>query len=115
MCEDVMYMLNIMMNEQNAQKSKEVAKEYSQQSIQLPNIYAATQVTFSRALGINYTNAASFTSAYTYLGKGKAVMEYLPVVQPNLVNNKLEYKRQNLFGEIARLKLDYQTNTIGYH
>ena len=112
---EIAYMMKIMGNEQNAQRLRDATKEYSQQAAtQLPIGYAATQVIFSRALGINYINAGSFSSVYNYLGNGQAVMTYKPVMQP-VMNKIADYKRENLFGEISRLKGNYQTNTIGYN
>jgi len=128
LCQEVML---FMQYRANAEDQRRMAANYAVQSQPLKE-YAATHVTFSRPLGINYMSLT--TPSYSYLASlkvamynGTKTMNYnnggigqpqhnLPIRQ-EIVMPQLETRREQLFGEIGKLRGNamYAEMPIGYN
>ncbi|MEK6955848.1 MAG: hypothetical protein AABW52_04265 [Nanoarchaeota archaeon] len=127
MCQEV---LLFMQYRANAEDQIRMAANYAVQSQPLRE-YAATHVTFSRPLGINYMSLTG--TSYSYLASLKVAMyngqktmnynnggigqiQHIPVRQ-EIIMPQLETKREQLFGEIGKLRGNaiYAEMPLGYN
>lgn len=93
------YLLMLM---KNTNDSKEISRAYASKPTNYGRQYAATQVIFSRPLGINYVSAGLSTPVSSYLSKARTytTIAYQKYVKP--MTKEIESRRDLLMKTISR-------------